>query len=272
MTTQEEIRNAWNKFAAGYDDYVTPFSTRFAEDALRLIELRPGMRFLDVACGTGALSIPAARLGAQVVAVDLASAMVERLNTRARQEGLANLEAHVMDGLALDLEDGSFDIAGSQFGVMLFPDRQRGLAELARVTQPGGHVLMTVFGSFQKIEIFSFFMGAAQAAIPGFTPPEDFPIFRALYSSEQLRQGLSDAGLKSIRVETVTHGMEFRSSADLWTTLTVATPPVAMLVNNLTDEQRNAVRQALDGMLSERAKGQPTAVLNMEAVIGIGTK
>jgi len=59
------------------------------------------MRFLDVAAGTGALSIPAARLGAQVMATDISPAMVKRLNARAREEGLPNLDARVMDGLAL---------------------------------------------------------------------------------------------------------------------------------------------------------------------------
>ena len=64
MTTPEQMRDAWDKFAAGYDEAVTPFSMRIAEDALRQVDIRPGMRFLDVAAGGGALSIPAARLGA----------------------------------------------------------------------------------------------------------------------------------------------------------------------------------------------------------------
>jgi 2-polyprenyl-3-methyl-5-hydroxy-6-metoxy-1,4-benzoquinol methylase len=105
MTTQEQeqTRNSWNNIAANFDAFVTPKNMVLAEDALRLAGLRPGMRFLDVAAGSGPLSIPAARLGAEVLSVDFAPVMVERLNVRAREEGLSGLEAYVMDGHALDL-------------------------------------------------------------------------------------------------------------------------------------------------------------------------
>jgi ubiquinone/menaquinone biosynthesis C-methylase UbiE len=99
------------------------------------------MRFLDVAVGSGTLSIPAARLGAQVLATDISPVMVERLRARADKEGLPNLETCVMDGQALELEEGSFDISGSQHGVSLFPDMPRGLRELVRVTKPEGRVI-----------------------------------------------------------------------------------------------------------------------------------
>ena len=82
--------------------------------------LRPGERLLDVAAGTGALGLPAARFGAQVLATDIAPAMIERLEARARAEGLTNIEARVMDGHALELEDDTFDVSASQLGVSLF--------------------------------------------------------------------------------------------------------------------------------------------------------
>jgi hypothetical protein len=74
MTTPEQMRDAWDKFASGYDEAVTPFSMRIAEDVLRRVDIHPGMRFLDVASGGGAISIPAARLGAQVLATDFSAA------------------------------------------------------------------------------------------------------------------------------------------------------------------------------------------------------
>jgi ubiquinone/menaquinone biosynthesis C-methylase UbiE len=172
---QEQTRDAWDDIAAGYDEFVTPTHMWLANEGLRRADLRSNMRFLDVAAGSGALSIPAARLGAQVLATDISPAMVERLQARARKERLS-LETRVMDGHALELEDNSFDISGSQFGVMLFPDMPRGISELARVTKPGGRVLMTVYGVPQKIEFFGFFVSAIRAAVPGFTgPPLDPP-------------------------------------------------------------------------------------------------
>jgi SAM-dependent methyltransferase len=104
------------------------------------------------------LSIPAARLGARVLATDFSPVMVARLDARAREEGLPNLESRVMDGHRLELEDGTFDVAGSQFGIMLFPDRPRALGELARVLRPGGHALMVVFGPARSVEAFAFLL------------------------------------------------------------------------------------------------------------------
>ena len=270
MINPEQTRDAWDKFAAGYDEGVTLFSMRIAEDALRRVDIRPGMRFLDVAAGGGALSLPAARLGAQVLATDFSAAMVERLQARAREEGVSNLERRVMDGHSLELADNTFDIAGSQFGIMLFPDRPRALRELVRVTKPGGHALMVVFGPLQNVEAFAFFFGALRAAISGFTPPRDSPLF-SLQDPEQLRREMAAAGLKNIRIETANHGMEVQSATRLWDMLTSAAPPIGALVANLTEEQRAAVRQALDGMLRQRVGGGP-AILNMQVHIGIGTK
>jgi 2-polyprenyl-3-methyl-5-hydroxy-6-metoxy-1,4-benzoquinol methylase len=68
----QETSAAWDEIAAGYDEFVTPSHMALGEDALRRADLRPGMRFLDVAAGSGALSLPAARLGAQVLSTDAA--------------------------------------------------------------------------------------------------------------------------------------------------------------------------------------------------------
>jgi ubiquinone/menaquinone biosynthesis C-methylase UbiE len=112
---------AWDKIAPGYDRTNTPTQMWLGNEGLSRAGLRPSVRFLDVAAGSGALSIPAARIGAQVVATDASSVMLDLLDQRARKEGLS-IETQVMDGHALELDANSFDMAGSQFGVMLFPD------------------------------------------------------------------------------------------------------------------------------------------------------
>ena len=107
---------AWDAIAAGYDRYVAPQEAALANEALRLVGLKAGERFLDVAAGTGGLSLPAARLGAEVLATDWSPAMIEQFEARVRDEGLPNAEGRVMDCHALDLSDNSFDVTGSQFG------------------------------------------------------------------------------------------------------------------------------------------------------------
>lgn len=277
MITQEleQTRAAWDDIAAGYDEFVTPSGDwALPEDALRRVSLRPGMRFLDVASGSGALSLPAARLGAQVLAVDLSSNMIERLKARAREERLSNLEARVMDGHALELEDDTFDISGSQFGLMLFPDLPRGLSELTRVTKPGGRVLMVTYAPPQKIEFLGFFMGAMQAAVPGFTglPMDPPPLPFQAADPEKLRQRLADAGLKDVRVETGAEKLELQSGKHLWDWVTNSNPIGGMLVADLTKGQEAMVQRVLDGMLRERAGGSGPAVLTNPVHIGMGRK
>jgi ubiquinone/menaquinone biosynthesis C-methylase UbiE len=275
VNSSDETRDSWNGIAAGYDAFVTPTHMWLANEGLRRADLRPDARFLDVAAGSGALSIPAARLGARVLSTDLSPVMLERLEARARQEGL-DLETRVMDGHALDLEDGTFDMAGSQFGVMLFPDMPRGLSELARVTKPGGRVLMTVYGAPQKIEFFGFFVHAIQTVVPSFTgPPMDPPPLPfQLQDPEKLGRELGKAGLRDIRVETITEKLEFQSGRQLWDWLTNSNPIVGMVLAelNLTEAQTAKVRQALDDMIDKRSGASGPAVLTNPINIGIGTK
>ena len=169
---------------------MTPTHFWIGNEAATRAGLGPGQRFLDVAAGSGALSIPAARLGASVVATDISRTMLERLAARAADEGLTGIETRVMDGHELDFADDTFDVVGSQFGVMLFPDLPRGLREMARVTKPGGRVLLVVYGPPTRIDFIAFFLGAIQAVVPGFEglPSDPPPLpFQIAEVEKQLR-------------------------------------------------------------------------------------
>jgi ubiquinone/menaquinone biosynthesis C-methylase UbiE len=271
----EHTRVAWDAIAGGYDEFVTPTGGwALPEDALRRVGLRPGMRFLDVASGSGALSLPGARLGAQVLAVDLTPGMIERLQARARQEGLSNLEGRVMDGHALELESDTFDIAGSQFGVMLFPDLPRALRELVRVTRPGGRVLMVVFGPPGQVEFLTFFTAAMQAVVPDFTglPMDPPPLPFQVADPEKFHREMTGAGLKDVRVEPGVERLEFRTGKEMWDWVVNSNPIAGAMIADLTDEQRADVQQVLHGMLRERSAGSGPAVLTAAVNIGIGTK
>jgi ubiquinone/menaquinone biosynthesis C-methylase UbiE len=265
---------AWDAIADGYDRYVAPQEVDLASEALRLVGLEPGQRFLDVAAGTGGLSLPAARLGAQVLATDWSPAMIERFEARVREEGLSRAAGRVMDCHALELPDDHFDVTGSQFGVMLVPEQPRALREMVRVTRPGGRVLVIAYGSPAELEFVQFFSSALTAVDPEFPglPDDPPPLEFQVSDPDVLRRRLTEAGLKDIRVERTAERPAFASGQEMWDWVLYGNPIPGMLVADLTESQQARLRQVLDGMVRERAGANRRAVLTNPVNIGIGTK
>src|SRR5580765_4061654 len=110
-------------------------------DLVNRLGIQPGMKVLDVACGTGNSAIPAARLGADVIGVDIAPNLLEQARARAAAEGL---EARFQEGDAEKLEfpDASFDLVVSIYGAMFAPRPELVVSEFKRVTKPGGRIVM----------------------------------------------------------------------------------------------------------------------------------
>lgn len=108
---------------------------------LRGLNLQPGERFLDVACGAGQLVIPAARAGVDATGVDIAANLIGQARQRAHAEGLP---ARFDEGDAEDLPypDASFDVLSSLFGAIFAPRPERVAAELLRVCRPGGRIVL----------------------------------------------------------------------------------------------------------------------------------
>ena len=249
-TTDHEVApaEAWDAIAAGYDEFVAPGEASLANEGLRLAGLKPGERFLDVAAGPGGLSLPAARLGAK------------------DRRTFEHARVH---------DDDSFDLTGSQFGVMLVPDQPLALREMVRVTKPGGRVLLIAYGPPAEFETLQFFIAALQAVVPDFEglPDDPPPLEFQVADSEVLRQRLTDAGLKNVTVDT-THEerVEFRSGEEMWNWVLGSNPIARTIVGDLPEDQQATVRQVLDGMLRERSDGNGPAVLTAPLNIGVGTK
>ena len=102
-----------------------------------------GLKVLDLGCGDGTTALPAARLGADVLGVDIARNLVEAGNKRAQQEGLTNCRFQEGDATNLsELGDHSFDLVVSIFGAMFAPKPFDVAKEMVRVTRPGGRIVM----------------------------------------------------------------------------------------------------------------------------------
>jgi SAM-dependent methyltransferase len=137
-TLKTGLRAMW--MSGDYDRF-----SRYMEGSARefydRLDVGPGSRLLDVACGGGQLALMAARDGADVTGVDIAANLVARAAARARGEGLA---ARFVEGDAEDLpfEDASFDVVTSLIGAMFAPRPERVAAEMLRVCAPGGIIAM----------------------------------------------------------------------------------------------------------------------------------
>jgi SAM-dependent methyltransferase len=106
-------------------------------------EIKDGLKVLDLGCGDGTTALPAAKLGAEVLGVDIARNLVEAGNRRAQEQGLSNLRFQEGDASNLaDLQNKSFDLVVSIFGAMFAPKPFDVAKELVRVTRPGGRIIM----------------------------------------------------------------------------------------------------------------------------------
>lgn len=141
----EELENLKNKlratWIAGDFGEIAKSIERGAEEFVDRLGLKPGMRVLDVACGTGNLALPAARAGADVTGIDIAPNLIEQANAKAKAEGL-NATFEVGDAEDLPYEDASFDAVITMFGAMFAPRPDVTTQELKRVSKPGGLIAM----------------------------------------------------------------------------------------------------------------------------------
>jgi SAM-dependent methyltransferase len=113
------------------------------EALVRTLGIESGLTVLDLGCGDGTTAVPAAKLGADVLGVDIARNLVEAGNGRAQQEGLKNLRFQEGDATDLaDLRDNTFDLVVSIFGAMFAPKPFDVAKEMVRVTRAGGRIVM----------------------------------------------------------------------------------------------------------------------------------
>jgi SAM-dependent methyltransferase len=259
----------WSSVAAGYDDAIAPIMRPYAITTLDLLGPAGGaarLRLLDVAAGTGVLAIEAARCGAEVLATDFAPGMVEVMRRRFAAEGL-DARAEVMDGQALSLDDESFDLGTSTFGLIFFPDPLAGLRELRRVLRPGGRVGIASW-DMTRIGLPQLIGAALARAVPDLPAPAP-PPWAHLCEAAGLEQALRAAGFTDVTVHPVTHHRRLPDSASFFRHLPDWTPPLRPLFASLPAGAIDRAAAAFGDVVREHStsQGMPQA-----AVIGVGTR
>jgi SAM-dependent methyltransferase len=179
----------------------------FASERLaEALQLMPGERVLDVACGSGNGAIAAARRSwMPVVGVDFVPALLERGRERAAAE---RLEVEFVEGDAQDLpfEDGAFDVTMSIYGAMFAPDQERTAAELLRVTKPGGRIGMSNWVPDGGVgQMFLTVAKHTGGLPPGVVPP-------VLWGTEDRLRELFGDGISELRIERLKSRQVFRSA------------------------------------------------------------
>ena len=148
---------------------VTETLTDIHAQVVERLAPRPGVRWLDLACGTGAVAELAAAGGASVTGIDLAPALIATARERAAAHGL-QIDYQVGDCEQLDVADASFDAVSSTCGVMFAPDHEATAKELARVTSPGGRIALANWtptgGLARMFKVMAPFMPAPPPSNP----------------------------------------------------------------------------------------------------------
>ena len=156
-----------------------------AEEFIARLALKPGVRLLDVACGSGNLAIPAARAGAVVTGVDIATNLLEQARARAASEGLT-IQFDEGDAESLPYTDAAFDEVVSMYGAMFAPRPELVAAELVRVCRPGGRIGMA---NWTPDGFIGRMFKTAGKHVP---PPPDMPSPVKWGDEETVRERLRD--------------------------------------------------------------------------------
>ena len=182
------LKKIW--MAGDYDRF-SRYMEAGAREFYERLNVAPGCRLLDVGCGSGQLSLFAAKDGLEVTGVDIASNLVERAKARAQAEGLT-VQFQEADAEALPFEDASFDVVVSLIGAMFAPRPNLVAQELLRVCGPGGTIAMANWTP-------QGFIGQMFKAVSKFIAPSGMPS-PVLWGDEtvvreRLGKGLSELNL-----------------------------------------------------------------------------
>lgn len=259
----------WSEAAEEYESFARDLTSLYGRELLEKLDLSGDHEVLEVAAGTGILTVPLAAKSRRVLATDFAPGMVERVRGRLEREGIDNVECACMDGQNLDVPDASFDRALCNFGLMIFPDRAAGFAELRRALRPGGLAAVSAWRSPQTFEPMAFFGAAVREVLPDLpAPPGPPPVF-SLADPAAFEAEMAQAGFANVRIEPSSHSLEVESKEKFWETLRGSAPPARLLFSRIGKGKEDEVREALFRILDERY-GDGPMLMNTDAHIAIG--
>jgi len=231
-------RYGWDLAA---DDYEPLWQAQLAEAQAAMIALAspaPGNRVLDIACGTGLVSLQAARAvgpNGHVLGVDISGRMVSSVERRAREAKLSNCSFARMDAETLRLPDAAFDVVLCALGLMYMPNPEQALREMRRVLRPGGRVSLAVWGERSKCG-WSALFPIVDAEVAG----EVCPLFFRLGQQDALARLCAEAEFEVIEQRRISTRLVFADASEACNAAFVG-GPVALAWSRFSDEVRARV-------------------------------
>jgi ubiquinone/menaquinone biosynthesis C-methylase UbiE len=206
--------------------------------------VRAHQRVLDLACGSGNTAIAAARRRARVTASDIVPELVEVARTRAVAEELEGIEYHIGNSSpTIAFPDGSFDVVLSSFGASFFPDHQRVIDELLRVTRPGGRIGLALWA---EASLPSDFFRAGQRLNTSTVIDKIQPAYQ-LGNGDYLRQKLQGRA-SAVRIVADSFESCFISFDAYVEAHLTYHPPAILRLASYNAEQRESYKQMLRGI------------------------
>lgn len=270
MSLESSLQDSskWNAVVMKYARVFEPLSRPYGMDTLNALGDMSHKALLEVAAGTGAVALEAARRGASVTAIDSSEAMVSHLCERATSSNEDRVTAKVMDGESLRFPAASFDAACSVFGVFLFPDFRGSLQEIRRVLRPGAKLAIAVWRHPEHLEHFSLWRRAIDSLYDGFGGFEQTEGWIAMQSSHGMARELTEAGFTDVSVLRVSHEWRVESAQSLADNV-FDVPFFESIYESLGPKSKDRIKARLvEQLIDER--GSSTITLTTEANIGIG--
>jgi SAM-dependent methyltransferase len=251
---------------AAYEPYVGRWSRAVAREFLAWLSIPAGSRWLDVGCGTGALSttILSEAQPATITGIDASEGFANYAREQIRDERAEFLQA---DAMALSFPEGRFDASVSGLVLNFLPDPARGLAEMTRVTRPGGTVAVYVWDYAGKMQLMRYFWDAAAALDPNASDLDEgrrFPIC----NPEPLERAFANAGLVDVAVRAIDVPTPFRDFDDYWSPFLGGQGPAPSYAMSLREADRAALRDRLRSTLPIAADGSIALVARAWAASG----